>query len=46
VDFGPEENALKIIAYLEEHGYLLPVTLTNRTNGHSEEEVPAEEAST
>jgi len=46
VDFSPEENALKIIAYLEEHGYLLPVILTNHTNGHSEELVPAEEAST
>jgi sulfate adenylyltransferase len=44
VKFGPDENAHKIIAYLEEHGYLLPVNSGNRTNGHNEEEVPAEEA--
>jgi sulfate adenylyltransferase len=44
VDFSPEENARKIIAYLEEHGYLLPDILSNRTNGHAEEEVPAVEA--
>jgi sulfate adenylyltransferase len=44
VDFSPEENARKIIAYLDEHGYLLPVSSNLRTNGHSEEEVPVEEA--
>ena len=44
VDFGPEENARRIIAYLEEHGYLLPVNSIYPTNGHTEEEVPAEEA--
>jgi sulfate adenylyltransferase len=43
VDFGPDENARKIIAYLEEHGYLLPVNQNERTNGHTEEEVPATE---
>jgi sulfate adenylyltransferase len=44
VAFGPDENAHKIIAYLEEHGYLLPAILSNKTNGHAEEEVPATEA--
>ncbi len=45
VDFGPEENARKIVAYLEEHGYLLPDILTNRTSGDiEEEEVPVTEA--
>lgn len=45
VDFGPEENARKIVAYLEEHGYLLPDISTNWKVGDIEdEEVPVTEA--
>ena len=44
VDFSPEENARKIIAYLDEHGYLLPAISPYHENGHQEEQVPAEEA--
>jgi hypothetical protein len=44
VDFSPEENARKIIAYLDEHGYLLPAISPYHENGHQEEQVPVEEA--
>ena len=45
VDFGPEENARKIVAYLDEHGYLLPDISTNWKVGDiEEEEVPVTEA--
>ena len=45
VDFGPEENARKIVAYLDEHGYLLPDISTNWKIGDiEEEEVPVTEA--
>ena len=45
VDFGPEENARKIVTYLDEHGYLLPDISTNWKVGDiEEEEVPVTEA--
>jgi sulfate adenylyltransferase len=42
VVFSPEENARKIVAYLEEHGFLLPDGAIGR-NGDDKKEEPAEE---
>jgi sulfate adenylyltransferase len=42
VDVSPEENARKIIAYLEEHGYLLPDGRANRGLQPQAEALPAE----
>jgi sulfate adenylyltransferase len=44
VDISAEENARKIIAFLEERGYLLPEGGNGRRNGHAEEPLPVEEA--
>jgi sulfate adenylyltransferase len=42
VDFSPEENARKIVAYLEERGFLLPDGAKGR-NGDNKNKEPAEE---
>jgi len=38
VETTPDENARRIVAYLEEHGFLLPLSQNQRTNGGSKEE--------
>lgn len=40
VDVSAEENARKIISYLEEHGYLLPDGTKNNVKEQENEEVP------
>ena len=42
VDVSPEENARKIIALLDERGFLLPDGWNGRNNGHQEEAVVVE----
>ena len=42
VDVPPEENARKIIAFLDERGFLLPDGWDGRNNGHQEETVVVE----
>jgi sulfate adenylyltransferase len=37
VKFTPDQNALQIVAYLEEHGFLLPVKAADSSNGLNSE---------
>ena len=42
IEHTPEENAYRIVDFLEQHGFILPNGLENKSNGHTEEEEPAE----
>jgi sulfate adenylyltransferase len=44
VSISPEENARRIMAFLEERGFILPAGSNGRKNGHVEEPVLAEPA--
>lgn len=44
VDVPPEDNARKIISFLDERGFLLPDAWNGRNNGHQEEAVVVEAA--